>query len=556
MQFGKFKNDFFGGITAAVVALPLALAFGVQSGLGAIAGIYGAITLGFFASLFGGTPSQVSGPTGPMTVITSLAVASMIEAYSGLEAAMPAILLIFVSAGALQILFGILRIGEIVRFIPYPVVSGFMTGIGIIIILLQVFPAVGHTSPKLVLNVLLQLQQAFMHINWTAFSLCATTMAIIYLLPKASRAIPSPVAAIVVLTAISSYFHLTVATIGDIPLGLPSLEISKLFKYDFSYFKLVIEYGLTLAALGSIDSLLTSVVADNMTQVKHNSNRELIGQGIGNMLAACVGGIPGAGATMRTVININAGGRRRLSGMLHSVFLLLVLLGAGRYAGQIPLPVLAGILITVGLSIIDTRGLKHLRHIPRTDALIMLAVTLLTVFVDLLQAVAAGMILATFFFMKKSSEIVQEKSMTAPLRDFQSELTWRDEENLPEHLSHKVYIKHIEGPLFFGFVSQFKAMVKTIPEVNYVIIRMKEVPYIDQSGLYALEDAIMYLNAMGIEVLLTGLHSQPQTMLEQLRIIPQLVKAEHIFEDFSDCVKCLDQILLTQSHAEEGTKQD
>lgn len=543
MNLKNLKPDFFGGITAAIVALPLALAFGVQSGLGAIAGMYGAIALGFFASLLGGTQTQVSGPTGPMTVVTALAVAAMVKQYGAVADAMPAILLMFLLAGAFQVVFGFLKIGQVVRYIPYPVVSGFMTGIGVIIILVQIFPLLGHDSPKQVINVFLLIHHPLNAINWAAVGLTLATILTIYTSPKLIKSIPSPVVAITAMTLLAYYFGLDIPKIGDIPTGLPKLELATLFSYDFSRNYLIIEYALTLAALGAIDSLLTSVVADNKTHTKHNSNRELVGQGIGNMVSSLIGGIPGAGATMRTVININAGGRTKISGMLHSVFLLLVLLGLGPYAGEIPLSVLAGILITVGLSIVDYRGIQHLVHIPKSDAFIMVAVIVLTVFVDLLQAVAAGMILAAFSFMKKSSDLAEEKTIVAPLVDYKDELPWADEDIFPEYLSSQVYIKHIEGPLFFGFVSQFKSLVNAIPDVRYVIIRMKNVPYVDQSGLYALEDSILYLESLNIDVLLTGMHSQPYDMMKKIKIIPDLVSDNNVFEKFSDCVEWLDKQL-------------
>jgi len=276
-----------------------------------------------------------------------------------------------------------------------------------------------------------------------------------------------------------------------------------------------------------------------MTQSKHSSDRELMGQGIGNMLCAIFGGIPGAGATMRTVVNIKNGGRTRISGMTHSLILLLILLGASQYTAQIPMAVLSGILITVGIGIIDYRGLKHLHHVPKTDACIMLTVLGLTVFVDLLQAVAVGMILAAFFFMKKSSDLAEEKTRIGPVSDYIQELPWPDDKLLPEHLSKQVYIKHIEGPLFFGFISQFKMLIQTIPEVKYVIIRMKNVPYVDQSGLYALEDAIFYLKSTGVQVILTGLQSQPRDMLTRLKIIPTLVEEKNIFKHFADSIQWL-----------------
>jgi sulfate permease, SulP family len=530
------KGDIFGGLTAGVVALPLALAFGIQSGLGAISGIYGAIAVGLFAALFGGTNTQVSGPTGPMTVISALVISTAIAKFGGVEQALPAILVTFFLGGCFLILFGVSRIGQLVRYIPYPVISGFMTGIGIIIIVLQVFPSLGLASPRRVIDVFINIFGNLDNTNIYSLGLMVSTVFLIYTLRKIIKQIPSELLALLILTGVATYFKFPVPIIGHIPSGLPQLKLSTFANFGWSQLDLVIVPALTLGALGALDSLLTSVVADNMTRTKHNSNRELIGQGIGNMVAASIGGLPGAGATMRTVVNIKAGGKTRLSGIIHSLFLLLVLVEIGTYASLIPLSVLSGILFTVGVSIIDMRGLKSLPFIPRADAIVLVMVILLTVFVNLLHAVAAGMVLASVLFMKKSSELIEEKSKVAPLVDFMKDVTWPDEKTLPPEFKKSVYIKHLDGPLFFGFVSQFESMVEKIPEVHHVIIRMKLVPYIDQSGLYALEDAISYLRQMNIEVIISGLKKQPQYMLERINIIPDLVPEECVFTKFDDAV--------------------
>jgi len=272
-------------------------------------------------------------------------------------------------------------------------------------------------------------------------------------------------------------------------------------------------------------------VADNITKTRHNSNRELIGQGIGNIIAGVIGGLPGAGATMRTVININSGGRTRLSGVIAGILLAAILLGLGQLVGHIPNAVLAGILITVGIGIIDYKGMRHLRSIPRSEAVIMFIVLGLTVFVDLLIAVATGMVLASFVFMIKAGEIVEGKNKVQSLKDLRGKDELReDEKELMEHLGDLIYIKHLDGPLFFGMISGFRDTVKTIPDnIKAVIIRMDNVPYVDQSGLYALEDAILELKQKETKVLLWGIHGQPKDMLEKIDIIPDLVRNEECF---------------------------
>jgi len=536
----NLRGDFFGGLTAGVVALPLALAFGVQSGMGAIAGIYGAIALGIFAAWFGGTDTQISGPTGPMTVVSAVVIATEIELHGSLDAALGTIIAIFLLAGLLQILLGVFKVGQYIRYMPYPVVSGFMSGIGVIIIVLQIFPFLGQSSPKKILDIFAELPNALPLVNIEAVILALATIATIYLFPLVTKLIPSALVALISLTAISTIMGLDVAIIGNIPEGLPALHFDALSHIDFSDPMLIIIPGLTLAALGTIDSLLTSIVADNMTKTQHNSNKELVGQGIGNMVGAIIGGIPGAGATMRTVVNINSGGKTKISGVIHGLALLFVLIGAGTYAKLIPLPVLAGILITVGVGIIDYKGLKHIFSVPKSDAMVMLIVLTMTVFVDLLQAVAVGMVLASVLFMKKMSDIVEDQSSIGSVGEFAREEAWKDESGLSDEVLQKVYIKHFDGPIFFGFASKFQEMTRALPEVDVVILRMLKVPYIDQSGMYAIEDAVMALQEKKVLVLITGMQKQPEDMLRRIGLVPDMIADQHLYKDFGSCVQALE----------------
>jgi sulfate permease, SulP family len=536
----NLRGDFFGGLTAGVVALPLALAFGVQSGMGAIAGLYGAIVIGIIAAWFGGTPTQISGPTGPMTVVSAVIIAKAVEAHGSLDAAMGAIITIFLLAGVFQIVLGVAKIGQYVRYMPYPVVSGFMSGIGVIIIFLQIFPFFGHASPKKIIDIFSNLTDIMGDINYHSMALAAATIATIYLFPIITKTIPSALVALLVLTFVSTIMGLNVAIIGDIPEGLPSLKLDTMLAVDWSNPMAIVIPAITLAALGTIDSLLTSIVADNMTKTQHNSNKELVGQGLGNIGVAAIGGIPGAGATMRTVVNINSGGKTRLSGVIHGLALLIVLLGAGAYARLIPLPVLAGILITVGIGIIDYKGIKHIFHVPRTDAVVVMVVLLMTVFVDLLQAVAVGMVLASVLFMKKMSDIAEDQSLIGSVEEFAHEEAWEDENELSEDIRKKVFIKHYDGPIFFGFASKFQEMTRALPEVDVVIMRMPRVPYIDQSGLYAIEDAVMTLQQKKVMVVITGIQDQPKDMLKRIGLVPDLIPEEHLYPDFPSCIKALE----------------
>ena len=548
LHFNNLRGDVFGGITAGVVALPLALAFGVQSGAGPVAGLYGAIAIGIFAAIFGGTSTQVSGPTGPMTVISALVIAKAIEGYGSLEAGMGFIICIFVLAGIVQILFGLLQLGAYIKYIPYPVVSGFMSGIGGIIILLQIFPFLGQASPKKVLDVITHIPDAIPLINWEAVLISSSTIAIIYLFPRFTKAVPSTLVALISMTIVTASMGLEVPVIGPIPTSLPELNLGAIVNIHATDITLIVELALTLALLGAIDSLLTSVIADNITKTKHHSNRELVGQGIGNIIAGCIGGLPGAGATMRTIVNINAGGQTPLSGVAHGVLLLGTLLGLGNYAQEIPIPVLAGILITVGIGIIDYKGLRHIKSVPRTDAVVMLIVLGMTVFVDLIQAVATGLILSSILFMKQMSDQLSSEVKILPIKE-NCRKWWK--ENIPDSIAEKIYVKHFPGPIFFGFAPALQAMADSLPDVRVVVFRMMNVPYIDQTGLYALEEVVLSLEKRNIAVVITGLKNQPYRMLQRINVVPGLIPENYLFDKVEDCIQWLGEKLEQSEGGEQ-----
>lgn len=553
MKTTNFKGDLFGGITAGIVALPLALAFGIQAfggiddpsatSIGALAGLVGATMLGFFASLFGGTHSQISGPTGPMTVITASLVSAAWASSGSLSTVLVSMSLAGLFCGLFQILFGVMKIGKYVRYIPSPVLSGFMSGIGVIIILQQLYPLMGMKSPVLVVDMVAGFPKAVASgVSLVPVALGLGTVAIIQLFPKVTKKVPSTLVALVVMTLISLFLDLDEKLmIGSIPSGVP---MPIFFKEGISLggidWKTVIEAavipGLTLSCLGSIDTLLTSVVADNITKTKHDSNQELIGQGIGNAVAGLFCGIAGAGATMRTVVNVRSGGRNKISGMIHSLMLLSILLGLGSLVKYVPLSVLAGILITVGWGIIDFRGFKDLVKVPRADAVVLMIVFLVTVFVDLLTAVAIGMVVACVVFMKNMGDIVEASSDISSMKSSDAESPWEDEGEIPQG----IFVARLRGPLFFGYVTGFKNMLNSVPEgTRTVIIRMKRCAYVDQSGLYAMEDVIRDLTASGVEVMLTAVPQQPMTMLRNTRLVPGLVPESNVYASFEDCAEVL-----------------
>lgn len=605
--FTNIRGNLFGGITAGIVALPLALAFGVQSGLGPDAGLYGAIFIGFFASLFGGTSTQISGPTAPMTALSMVIIAGIIGANDGdVSKALPYILMVFLLAGLIQVLIGVVGLGKYIKYIPYPVVSGFMTAIGVIILVTQILPILGYytendkayinefkpQAEEVLLDKILKEEagegilvledfretvkraekiseeeimreatalakndssgvvgalktatRAAKNINWLEAILALITIFIIYGFKRITTKIPSTLVALLVVTAGALLLKLDYRPIEEIPAGFPLPNLDIFANFSVSQISPYIFTAITLAFLGAIDSLLTSIVADNMTKTKHKPNQELIGQGIGNSLAAIFGGLPGAGATIRTVVNINSGGTTKLSGMIAASLLVVILLLLGPIASQIPAAVLAGILVTVGIGVMDYKGLKAIPNMPISEVIVMLVVLVLSVFWNLIYAVGVGLVLASLIFMKKLGDATAARSQVIPLSAAdRNVIPWKDEKEFPKELKEEVFIKHLDGPMFFGNTNDFQELAKGIPETaSHVIIRMDKVPYMDQSGLYAMEETLYRFNKANIQALLVHLEKQPRVMMESIDIIPDLLPTERIFDDFEQVLEYLSE---------------
>ncbi len=598
-DFKHLRGDFFGGLTAGIVALPLALAFGVSSGMGPSAGLYGAIFISFFAALFGGTNTQISGPTAPMTALSMVIVAGIMANFDGdLAKAAPAILTVFLLSGLIQILLGFIGLGKYIKYVPYPVVSGFMTAIGVIIIITQLLPAIGYypkedaeyvnqfkpQAEEMILENILKEEagegilvledfeetikraelitpadidkesqtlagkeasgiigalkvfpRGLKQVNWLELIIALATIFIVFGFKRITKAIPSTLVALLVMSGIAVGFGLDYRPIEEIPQGLPLPRLGEMMTgFSFAAISPYLFTAITLALLGAIDSLLTSVVADNMTKTKHNPNKELVGQGIGNSIAAVFGGIPGAGATIRTVVNINAGGKTKLSGMIAGLLLLFILLAIGPIASKIPAAVLAGILITVGIGVMDYKGLKAIPHMPRPEVAILLIVLILSSFWNLVYAVGIGLVIASLMFMKKIGDMTSARSNVTPLR----EERWLDEMDFPENLKEEVFIKHINGPLFFGSTNDLQQIAASqIPNTaSTVIMRMEKMNYMDQSGLYTLEDILVDMVGNNIKVLLVGPPEQPRYMMERIDIIPDLIPESQVFKNFKECV--------------------
>jgi sulfate permease, SulP family len=487
IHFRNWKGDLFGGLTAAIVALPLALAFGVASGAGAIAGLYGAIIVGFFAALFGGTPAQVSGPTGPMTVVMTTVIATLVARYpdTGLAMAFTVVML----GGLLQILFGVMHLGQYITLMPYTVISGFMSGIGVIIILLQLPPLLGQIGAGGVIGTLQQLPTYLNQPNFIALGLGLLTLAIVFGTPKKlNQILPAPLLGLAIVTILSVvvFGDAKLARIGAIPQGLPFLRLPTFNLVELAD---MLRYGLMLGVLGSIDSLLTSLVADSISRTQHDSDRELIGQGIGNMVSGLFGGLPGAGATMRTVVNVQAGGKTPLSGIIHVLVLLLVVFWAGPLTAQIPNAVLAGLLLKVGIDILDWDFIKRAPRLSLKGTGLMYLVLFLTVFVDLITAVLVGAFIANVLTIERLSQI-QSDNIRAITDPSESHNLSSDEREILTQGGGEILLLQLSGPMSFGAAKDITRRMAIVKDYQALVLDLSEVPIIGVTAALAIESIV------------------------------------------------------------------
>ena len=515
-----FRGDVFGGITAAVVGLPVALAFGVASGLGALAGIYGAIAVGFFAAVFGGTKSQISGPTGPMAVAMAVIVTThannLAEAFT-----------VVIMAGLIQILLGVMKIGRFVSFTPYSVISGFMSGIGVIIILLQTLPFLGASvvmgGP---MGAVRSWPDVIKDVNLSAFAIAAVTLVVGILWPaKLRRVLPPTLAALIAGTALGVLWLTDTPVIGNVPTGLPELKLPVI---SVDLLTSAIQPALTLAMLGSIDSLLTSLIADAITRTRHNPDRELIGQGIGNTIAGFIWGLPGAGATLGTVVNIRAGGRTQVSGVLRAAILLTLVLGLGKYVEVIPHAVLAGILMKVGWDIIDWRFITRIHRVQREHLVVMVITMGLTVFVDLVTAVVVGLIAAGMAYSRQLERLELDNVVSVPLSD-QSFLMIEEDGDDVDEFSARVGLVALRGS--FSVASSVKlinAISLDIQEHEIVILDFSGTVSIDDSAALVVEQMIDIAIAEDTECIVMGLTGAPETALLSLNVLKRVPKDQFV----------------------------
>ena len=510
------SGDAFGGVTAAVVALPIALAFGVASGLGPIAGLYGAIAVGFFAAVFGGTPSQISGPTGPMTIAMAVVVTQHADNFG--EA-----FTIVMLAGLLQIALGALRIGSFVSYTPYSVISGFMSGIGVIIMVIQSLPILGAaTVSGGPIKSIQAWPDAIANLNYNALIVGGIALGVgIFWHPRLRKFMPGPLAALVIGTLVAFFWLGDAPVIGAVPSGLPSIQLPELSP---GFLAGAIEPAFILALLGSIDSLLTSLVADSLTRTRHRPNRELMGQGLGNTIAGLIGALPGAGATMGTVVNIRAGGRTPVSGALRSVLLLVLVLGLGKITEPIPHAVLAGILFKIGWDIIDWRFIIRIRHIQRHYILVMLITFFLTVFVDLVTAVALGLIAAGVARAQESRREEMDSVVSVPMLD-QKFFSGRPDASEFDPYAARVGMVALRGRFSVASSNELVRVVGAdIKDHEVVIFDFSSTTHMDDSAALIIEQLIDTASDEDTECIVMGLSGSVADSLNALNVFKNLSK--------------------------------
>jgi len=532
----NLKGDVFGGLTAAVIALPMALAFGIAVGnasgapeVGAAAGLWGAVIIGLVASLFGGTPTLISEPTGPMTVVFTSVVISFASTAESPQKALAMAFTVGVLAGVFQILFGLFRLGRYITMMPYTVISGFMSGIGIILVLLQLAPFLGQDPRGGVIGTLSQLPALIQSTRPMELLLAVITLAILWFTPSGLKKFcPPQLLALVVgtLLAITAFQGAGLRTIPEFSAKFPTLEMP-----DFSggQIRMMVVNAAVLGMLGCIDALLTSVVADSLTRTEHDSNKELIGQGLANVAAGLFGALPGAGATMGTVVNIQAGGRTALSGVIRAMVLMLVVLLASPFASRIPLAVLAGIALKVGIDIIDWEFLKRAHHLSLKAAVITYGVILLTVLVDLITAVGIGVFVANVLTIDRMSALQSKRVKTISTTDDDVELS-SEEQSLLDRAAGKVLLFQLAGPMIFGVAKAISREHNASGNCQAVVFDLSEVSHLGVTAAIALENAVKEAIEVGRQVFMVGATGSTENRLRKLKLLDRL-PAQNITPD-------------------------
>lgn len=534
IHFRNLRGDIFGGVTNAIVSLPIALAFGVASGLGPVAGLYGSICVGFFASLFGGTPTQISEPTGPTTVFMTAIISAMIarNPENGMAMAFTVVML----SGVFQILFGVFRLGKYIILMPYSVVSGFMSGIGAILIILQIPPFLGHEAPEGgLIGTLQNLPQLLLNLNPAETGLAALTVTIVFFLPhRIKHFVPPQLVALVIGTVVSFTLlqNMDLRRIGEIPSGLPTLYMPT---FTISQTVQMLIDAAMLGMLGSIDALLTSVIADSMTRTQTHEDRELIGQGVGNLVAGLCGGLPGSGATMGTVINVQVGARTALAGLIRAVLMLAVVLWLADLAERIPMAVLAGIAFAVGIEMLDWNYLKRAHKVSWKSSLIMYGVLLMTVFLDLMVAAGVGMFIANLLTIEQLSHLQAQRIKAVRSADDSVPLNLEEKELL-NLADGRVSLFYMGGPMLFGVAKTIAREHLSVKRCDTLVMDLSDVPYLDETAALAIETAIKDAQEKGSQVFIVGAVGKVRHLLERLSILT-LVPQDNLFLDRTEALK-------------------
>ncbi len=526
-----FFADLTAGLTVGVVALPLAMAFAIACGIKDITpstGLITAVVAGFMISLLGGSKHQIGGPTGAFVVLIAGVAGSF---------GMSGLILCTLLAGIFLILFGVFRMGALIKFIPYPVTTGFTSGIAVTIFCTQIKDLLGLDIPKAVPAEFLAKWECYFQYfhttNFWALGISLLTVAVILITKRLAPRAPFMLVGMLVSTIVCACFNLPVETIGsrfgELPQGLPMPTFPE---FDWMQLPQLIKPAFIIALLAAIESLLSASVADGMTGSRHHPNTELIGQGVGNIASALFGGIPATGAIARTATNIRAGAKTPVSGLIHAVTLLLILMLAGQYAAVVPLPALAGILVLVCWNMAEVSTFAHLLRGPRQDAAVLIITFILTVLIDLVVAVEVGVVLAALLFIGRMAKISNVESISR-------EIEGEDPEEQPSrsrylrHIPDNVEVFDVQGPFFFGAVEKFKDSVFRTMEDNieYVLLRMRLVPALDASGLHVLEDFLAYCHRHNVTLLLCGVQKQPFKVIRKDSPFMSELHAENICEN-------------------------
>ncbi|HMP89024.1 MAG TPA: SulP family inorganic anion transporter [Kiritimatiellia bacterium] len=517
------KGDVLGGVTTAIVSLPLALAFGVSSGAGAQAGLYGAVLVGFWAACFGGTRTLISEPTGPMTLMMTAVMIKIAATHP--EHALPLGFTVVVLAGIFQILFGILKLGRYITIMPYSVISGFMSGIGVLLVILQIPALLGHPSvPGGAPGVLSALPSLLNAVLWPEIILGSLALGALFLLPVAWRKVVPPQLLVLIAGTLCAWLFFneqTLRVIGNIPMGLPSFQWPV---WNGDLIGMILVDALLLALLGCIDTLLTAMIADSLTRTQHDSNRELIGQGIANTLAGLFGGLPGAGATMGTVVNIQSGAGSPRAAMIRAMTLLGVILVAAPILSKVPLAVLAAVTMKVGVDILDWSFLRRAHRVSWSATLIMYGVLFITVMVDIMVAVGIGVFIANVITIDRLSRLQASQIKTVdPASDDSLRLS-ADERALLEKGRGRILIFHLSGPMIFGVAKAIAREQSALRNAKVLIVDLSDVPMLATTVGLAIENVIRDAEAADCVVIVAGAGPKIRDRLTGLGLIGPAAK--------------------------------